>query len=272
MTPGIRCYRRCVPKPTAADPGAPHPFFLPPRPRVFAHRGLATEAPENTPLAFAAAIAAGAEYIETDVHASADGVAMIAHDPDLQRTAGRDVRVSQLTKVELGRLDLGERQHMPTLAEVLDGFPETRFNIDIKSADAVEPTVRTILDLGAVDRVLVSSFDERRRRAAVDRLPGVATSASSTRFVEALAAAKLGLRSGVVRALRGMQAVQIPERALRISTITPRTIAAFHAASVEVHVWTINDPVRMAELLDLGVDGIVTDRADLALQVVAARS
>lgn len=239
---------------------------------MFAHRGLALDAPENTPLAFAAAIAAGVDYIETDVHASADGVAMIAHDPDLKRTAGRDVRVAQLTKAELRRLDLGEGQHLPSLAEVLDGFPETRFNIDIKSPDAVEPTVRAILDLDAVDRVLVSSFDERRRRAAVDRLPGVATSASSTRFLEALAAAKIGAAGGVRRALRGIHAVQIPERALRVSTITPRTVAAFHAADVEVHVWTINDPDRMRSLLDLGVDGIVTDRADLALQVVEGRA
>lgn len=261
-----------MPKPTSPDPGALLPYFLPTRPRVFAHRGLALEAPENTPLAFAAAIAAGVDYIETDVHASADGIAMIAHDPDLVRTAGRDVRVDQLTKAELRRLDLGDGQHLPSLAEVLDGFPETRFNIDVKSAGAVEPTVRAILDLGAVDRVLVSSFDEGRRRAAVDRLPGVATSASSTRFVRALAAAKLGSAAGVRRALHGIQAVQIPERALRVSTITPRTIAAFHEAGVEVHVWTINDPDRMRALLDLGVDGIVTDRADLALEVVADRS
>lgn len=253
------------------DPQHPLPFFAPAGPRVFAHRGLAIDAPENTPLAFLKAIAAGVDYIETDVHASADGVAMIAHDEDLKRTAGRDVRVAQLTKSELARLDLGQQQHMPTLAEVLDAFPETRFNIDVKSADAVEPVVRTIRDLGAVDRVLVSSFDERRRRAAVEALPGVATSASATRFLHALLRAKLGASSAVRRALAGVHAVQIPERALRVSTITPKTIAAFHDAGVEVHVWTINDPDRMRSLLDLGVDGIVTDRADLALAVVAER-
>jgi glycerophosphoryl diester phosphodiesterase len=260
-----------VPTRTPTEPAPLPAFFAPAPPRVFAHRGLAIDAPENTPLAFAKAIAAGAGYIETDVHASADGIAMIAHDEDLKRTAGRDVRVAQLTKSELARLDLGQQQHMPTLAEVLDGFPETRFNIDIKSVDAVDPVVRTILDLKAVDRVLVSSFDERRRRAAVAALPGVATSASATRFLRALAAAKVGADAAVRRALRGIHAVQIPERALRVSTITPRTLSAFHAAGVEVHVWTINEPDRMRLLLDAGVDGIVTDRADLALQVVAER-
>lgn len=222
-------------------------------------------------LAFAAAIAVGAEYIETDVHASADGIAMVAHDADLARTAGRDLRIAQLTKAELGRLDLGERQHVPTLAEALDGFPETRFNIDIKADDAVAPTVRTIRDLRAVDRVLVSSFDERRRRAAVAALPGVATSASAARMLPALLGGKLGVGAIVRRALGGLDAVQIPERAIGLSTVTPRMIEAFHAAGVEVHIWTVNEPERMRELLDLGVDAIVSDRADLALEVVAAR-
>ncbi len=248
----------------------PGPYFDPPLPRVLAHRGLAAEAPENTPLAFLKALSAGARYLETDVRASADGIAVISHDEDLRRIAGRDVRVAQLTKPELARLDLGEGQHIPTLAEVLDAFPEARFNIDVKSADAVEPTVRAILDLGATDRVLVSSFDERRRRAAVAGLPGVATSASATRFLRALIGGKTGIAPVLRRALRGIDAVQIPERAVGLTTITPRTVAAFHAAGVEVHVWTVNDPGRMRELLDLGVDGIVTDRADLALEVVGS--
>ncbi|MBO9578811.1 MAG: glycerophosphodiester phosphodiesterase, partial [Microbacteriaceae bacterium] len=96
-------------------------------------------------------------------------------------------------------------------------------------------------------------------------LPGVATSASADRFVRALLAGKAGFGPGVRRALRGIDAVQIPERALRLRTTTPRLIRAFHRAGVEVHIWTVNDPVRMAELFELGVDGVVTDRADLGV-------
>lgn len=246
----------------------PGPYFAPPRPRVLAHRGLALDAPENTPLAFLKAVAAGAEYLESDVRASADGVAVLAHDEDLRRVAGRDVRVAQLTRSELGRLDLGHGQHIPTLAEALDAFPETRFNLDIKSQDAIGPAVQVVQELRATDRVLVSSFNERRRRAAVAALPGVATSASATRFLPALLSGKAGVGAAVRRALRGIDAVQIPERALRMSTVTPRTVAAFHDAGVEIHVWTVDDPDRMRALLALGVDGIVTDRADLALEVV----
>lgn len=246
-------------------------YFSPAGPRVFAHRGLAVEAPENTLLAFAHALSHGVEYLETDVHASADGVAVIAHDPDLQRAGDSAVRVRELTVAELGALDLGEGQHMPTLAEALDAFPDARFNIDIKSPDAVLSTVETVRALRAERRVLISSFSERRRRAAVRMLPGVATSASGPIFVGALLAATVRGAAAVSAVLRGVQAVQIPERALRMNTLSPGRLRHYHAAGVEVHVWTINDTDAMHRLLDLGVDGIVTDRADLAIDVIRSR-
>ena len=246
-------------------------YLSPARPRLFAHRGLALEAPENTLLAFAKAIAVGAVYVETDVHASADGVAVISHDPDLVRVAGRDVKVGQLTMAELRRIDLGEGQSFCSLAEALDAFPETRFNIDVKASAAVGPTADAILAAGASRRVLVSSFDEARRVAALDRLPGVVSSSSARRFLFALLGGKLGLSPVVRRSLRGLVAVQVPEKALGLRITTGRMLRQLHAAGVEVHVWTVNDPQRMGELLDLGVDGIVTDRIDLALDVVRGR-
>lgn len=248
------------------------PYFETPVPRVLAHRGLATDAPENTLLAFANAVALGVTHIETDVHASADGQAIVAHDPDLSRVAGRVQRVVDLTAHELAQIDVGQGQHLPTLAEALDAFPDTRFNIDLKSADAVVPTIETIERARAVDRVLLTSFSERRRRAALTRLPHVATSASGPRFAAALLASVV--RSGplVRAALRGLHAVQIPARAIGLDTVTPARIRAFHSAGVEVHVWTINDEPEMRRLLALGVDGIVTDRADIALEVVKSLS
>ena len=239
---------------------------------MFAHRGLAVDAPENTMLAFARAIAVGASYIETDVHASADGVAMIAHDPTLARVAGRDVRVDQLTRAELEKIDLGHGQSFCTLANALDGFPQTRFNIDVKCELAVVPTIEVIRKSGATHRVLVTSFDERRRAALVLGLPGVASSASAAKLTPALIGARLGIVPLVRSALAGFVAVQVPEKAAGVRITTPRMIRAFHDAGVEVHVWTVNDPHRMAELLDLGVDGIITDRADLALKVLDQRS
>lgn len=239
---------------------------------MFAHRGLALDAPENTLLAFAKAVAAGAVYIETDVHASADGVAVISHDPDLKRVAGRHVRVEQLTMAELRRIDLGHGQGFCSLADALDAFPHTRFNIDVKSRAAAVPAAEAILAAGASDRVLVSSFDEGRRLAALRLLPGVVSSSSARRFLVALLGGKVGFSPAVRGALRGLVAVQVPEKALGLRITTQKMLARLHAAGVEVHVWTVNDPQRMRELLDLGVDGIVTDRADLALAVVAERT
>lgn len=240
---------------------------------MLAHRGLALEAPENTLLAFAQAVAVGVTHLETDVHGSADGIAMISHDPDLSRLAGRKVGVGQLTSHELRRIQLGAGQGYCSLAEALDALPHASFNIDIKSENAVAPTVAAILAARATDRVLIGSFSPARRLAAVRQLPGVATSISSRGAVAAVTAARsAGGLPTLRRILRDVHAVQLPLSILRMSTMTPRTIAAFHAADVEVHAWTINDESAMERLLDLGVDGLVTDRADLAMGVLARRS
>ena len=252
-------------------------YFEPGLPRVFAHRGLAaaTElsegAPENTLLSFAAALGVGARYVETDVHGSRDGVSVISHDPDLTRLAGIQSAVSDYTMAELREIDLGFGQGFCSLAEALDAFPETRFNIDLKSADAVQPTVDAIKAANAVGRVLVTSFSELRRRAAVRELPGVATSSGATRFAAALAAGKLALGPVLRRTLRDVDCVQVPMKYGPLAITTPPMIRRLHDAGVEVHVWTINDEPTMHALLDLGVDGLITDRADLAMKVLDAR-
>jgi glycerophosphoryl diester phosphodiesterase len=239
---------------------------------VLAHRGLAVEAPENTLLAFAKAIAVGVTHVETDVHVSADGVAMISHDPDLRRVAGRTATVAHLTSQELRRIDLGSGQSFCSLAEALEAFPETRFNIDIKIRGAVLPTVEAIRSAGAVQRVLIGSFDPRRRLAAVRLLPGVATSVSSRGALAAVALAIRGTSPALRRILRDVQAVQLPPSVLRMKPFSPRAVAAFHSCGVEVHAWTINDVAAMEQLLDDGVDGLVTDRADLAMVVLRGRA
>jgi glycerophosphoryl diester phosphodiesterase len=252
-------------------------YFEPGLPRVFAHRGLAaaTElsegAPENTMLAFAAALGVGVSYIETDVHGSRDGVSVISHDPDLTRLAGIQSAVNDYTMAELRTIDLGADQGFCSLAEALDAFPETRFNIDIKSEDAVQPTVDAIIAANAVGRVLVTSFSEARRLAAVQQLPGVATSTGASRFARALATGKLGATPLLRSVLRDVDCVQIPMTYGPVRITTPRMIRRLHEAGVEVHVWTINDAPTMHALLDLGVDGLVTDRADIAMQVLEAR-
>lgn len=251
------------------EAGGASGWFGPAGPRVLAHRGLAVDAPENTMLAFARAVAAGADYVETDVHATRDDVAVVCHDDDLRRVAGRPVRVRGLTLAELSLVRLPDDQEVPTLEQALDAFPETRFNIDVKVAEAVDPTVRAIRRVGAQSRVLLTSFDQRIRRRVVDALPGVATSASSPGVVGVMAASLVpvtAVRHALLRrVLRGCGAVQVPESWGRLRVVTAARVADLAAVGVETHVWTVNDPAVMRRLLALGVHGIVTDRADLAL-------
>ncbi|WP_241992934.1 glycerophosphodiester phosphodiesterase family protein [Cryobacterium frigoriphilum] len=244
-------------------------FFDAPGPRIFAHRGLALDAPENSLLAFVAALSNGATHLETDVHVTRDGVAVLSHDPDLT-AFGRPERIDELSFAQLGRIRLPAGQVVPSLSEALDTFPEALFNIDVKAAGAVGPTIRAVRDNRATHRVLITSFAENRRRNTVAGLPGVATSPSSTEFARALAAAAVNSRSQTRRLLQGFAAVQVPERAGVLRIVSPRFVRLMHSIGVEVHVWTVNDPVAMDRLLALGVDGIVTDRCDLLAARVKA--
>jgi len=239
---------------------------------VLAHRGLAIEAPENTLLAFAKAAAVGAVYVETDVHVSSDGVAVVSHDPDLNRVAGRDVEVAKLTMAELRRVDLGHEQGLASLEEALDAFPDLRFNIDVKVAGAVAPVVAALERSRAASRVLLTSFSERRRLKLGALVPDAVTSTGSTGVISARLASSIRWHGALTRARRGAVALQVPERVGAVRLVTARFVESVHRAGAEVHVWTVNDPADMERLLDLGVDGLVTDRADLAIRLIAARN
>jgi glycerophosphoryl diester phosphodiesterase len=228
-------------------------------------------APENTLAAFAAALEFGLGYLETDVHASRDGVAVLSHDRDLLRMAGRPVRVSALTAAELAGVDLGHGNGFATLAQALQAFPKARFNIDVKSPDAIQPTVTAIRDADATGRVLIASFDFARWSSVVRQLPGVATSAPARTVAFALAAAGTRLAPLQRHVLHGVDAVQVPESRGSVRVVSRRMVRACHRAGIEVHVWTVNDPAAMCRLLDLGVDGLITDRVDVAAAIVRDR-
>jgi glycerophosphoryl diester phosphodiesterase len=243
-------------------------FLASPPPRVFAHRGLAIDAPENSLLAFVRALAIGVLYLETDVRATLDGVAVLAHDPEIRVDDVTLRPIATLTARELRSIDLGHGQTVPTLAEALDGFPDARFNLDIKSADAAAPAAAAIRAARAERRVLVTSFSEKRRRSALRSLTGVASSASAPTIALAVVASWLRLAPVVRRLLHDVVAIQVPERSYGVRVVTPRMIRHAHAAGAEVHVWTVNDRDDMARLWAMGVDGIVTDRADVALDLL----
>lgn len=241
-------------------------WFDAPLPRILAHRGLALHAVENTLPAFQAAVDAGVSYLESDIHATADGVAVLFHDNDLARDFGTPERIEQLTLAEL-REKTDKRAHIPTFAEALGAFPAARWNLDIKTNEAIAPTIEVIRTAEAEDRVLIASFGGTRSSRVAAAFPGVCRSPGVGTMAVVLLCAKLGaIRTGT-RVLKGFDALQIPERMNGITVVSPRLVARYHAMGVEVHVWTVNNPADMRRLLAVGVDGLVTDRSDLALPV-----
>lgn len=246
-------------------------FFDGPTPRILAHRGLALQHAENTLGAFGAAVATGVEIIETDVHLSKDGQVIVAHDPDLQRVAKIQGRVADFTAAELKGIDLGFGEGFPTLVEALEAFPHHKFNIDLKIRSAVEPFVDLVSQLGVHDRILVTSFDEKTRATAVAKLPGVVSSATRASIIEGKLRSWFGFSSATWGLAPEIQALQVPPVHWGLALVTPNFVKAVHNKGLEVHVWTINEASDMVRLLDMGVDGIVTDRCDVAAQVIATR-
>ncbi|KZX22818.1 glycerophosphodiester phosphodiesterase family protein [Rathayibacter tanaceti] len=245
------------------------PLFLSgPTPRVIAHRGFGPAVEANTPAAFERAVAAGADLLETDVRASLDGVAVLVHDAEVVDSSGRTHRVAAERWEELASLDLAGGARLASLEQVLLQFRTARLNIDVKSADAVVPVADAVRDVRALGRVLITSFSERRRSATIRLLPGAATSASAARFAVALVAAHLGIAWPIRLVLDGIHALQVPESVLGLRVTEPRILRRLRGSGCEIHLWTIDDPTRMAELLALGVDGLVTDRTDLARTAV----
>ena len=238
--------------------------------RVIAHRGLAVDVPENTLAAFGAALEVGADILETDVHLSKDGQVIISHDPTLARLVGLTGLVSDYTAAELASMDLGGGHGFSTLVEALEAFPKHRFNVDLKEASVVDPFVDVVTQLRAHDRVLIASFEESHRAKAAQALPAVASSASPPHVIEGRFRSWMGLPTDSWMLPEGMVALQIPVTRYGFAMATPSLIRAAHKKGLEVHVWTINDPTDMARLWQMGVDGIITDRADLAVDVRTA--
>ncbi|PZR52755.1 glycerophosphodiester phosphodiesterase [Xylanimonas oleitrophica] len=265
-----------------------HPYFdttLPDGRRgvaALAHRGFARPGGvdsglENSLAAFQAAVDLGFRYVETDSHGTADGVAVALHDAALDRTTDARGLVAELPWDVVRRARIGGVEPVPALEDVLGTWPALRVNIDVKADSGIEPTARAIERTGAHDRVCVTSFSVARRRATLARLSvPVATSAGRTEVVGFLAGARLRTDPLARAALRHVDALQVPVAEqvgpLRLTVVDARTVAAAHRAGRHVHVWTVNDEAEMVRLVDLGVDGIVTDRADLLRQVLQQRS
>jgi glycerophosphoryl diester phosphodiesterase len=241
---------------------------------AFAHRGGAfhpeIEGLENTLAAFEHAVNLGYRYLETDVHVTLDGALLAFHDAVLDRVTERKGAIADLSYEQVAEALIGGREQIPTLSSLFERFPDARFNIDIKADAAVAPLAALVESTAAHDRVCVGAFSERRIRHFRSLVgPRVATAAgpsdvAAIRFVPATALA------GVLTRDRAA-ALQVPHRLRGVTVVTPGLIARAHALHKQVHVWTVDDPDHMRQLLDMGVDGLITDRTDLLREVLIER-
>ena len=237
-----------------------------PGPLAFAHRGGASEHPENTMLAFESAVRLGYRYLETDVHVTADGVLTAFHDDVLDRVTDCTGRVCELPWSEVSRARIGG-EPIPLLEEILATWPDVRVNIDAKDDASVVPLAAVIDRAGAHDRVCVGSFQEARLRRFRRLTDGRVCTSMGRSAIVRLRTASYGPPAGRF----GAGCVQVPVRSGRIQLADLRFVAAAHRRGLQVHVWTIDDPVEMDRLLDLGVDGIMTDRPAVLREVLEGR-
>jgi glycerophosphoryl diester phosphodiesterase len=248
------------------------------RPLVFAHRGGRALGPENTVVAFDLGMAAGADGLEFDVHLAADGRVVVIHDPTLERSTTAVGEVHTYTSAELAAMNAsprfgidlelpwhGAQAGLPTLDEVLGRYPQASVIIEMKGErpELGPAVVEAVRRAGAEPRVCLGSFSSAVLAAARQTGPELATSASRQEALRALQRSWIGLSPGSV----AYKAFQVPERAGRLRVVSRRFVRAVHRAGCAVHVWTVNDEPDMQRLFDWGVDGIITDRPDVAVRV-----
>jgi glycerophosphoryl diester phosphodiesterase len=247
------------------------------RPIGIAHRGSRLLWPENTMTAFAGAAQLGYGYFETDLRATADGELVCFHDPDLERTTDGRGPVAAATWETVSSLDAGfnhridqgypfrgRQVSVPRLIDLAVAFPDSGLVIDLKADESVMPLAELVTELGWQDRAIVGSFSEARlarfRQLTSDRVP---TSASPNQTLRAVLSGAVG---GILRG--DVLVLAVPASWYGIPVVTDRFIRAAHSAGKLVHVWTVNRTAEMRLLLDMGVDGIITDRPDLLAPLI----
>jgi glycerophosphoryl diester phosphodiesterase len=235
-----------------------------------AHRGGAIEHLENTLPAFQACVDMGYRYLETDVRVTADGVLVVFHDPTLERVTDRTGRIDTLPWSEVSTARIGGREPILRLEDLLGAWPDILFNLDIKAAGVLAPLVRLVHRLKIADRICLGSFSDARI-AAARRLFGPAVcTALGPRGVAALRLSSYSPRAaGLVRIQAGV--AQVPLQLGGRALVDERFLAAAHARDLQVHVWTVDTEEETTAMLDLGVDGVMTDRPAMLKELLEKR-
>lgn len=259
------------------------PYLSHPSPWLVAHRGGSLLAPENTFPAFDRALALGADAVETDVHLTRDGVVVVFHDDDTEGITGSAGTIEGRTLAEVQGLDAahgfsldggqtfplrGRGVRVPTLAETLMRYPALRFSVDAKGQDAAlaEALVRVVQQAGAVHRVCLGSFFDEQAERIGALLPEVARFLPERAATCHVLAAKSGQPGNECPA--GYDLASLPYRMGAMTVVDRAVIEHFHSLGMPVHVWDVDEEQDMRDLLSLGVDGLITDRPDLAGKVM----
>lgn len=247
-----------------------HPYLAGDGPVLLAHRGGSTEVVENSLAALEHTRRLGVTYLETDAHATRDGVVVLHHDANLGRLTGVRAEIADLTWRELSAIVDHSGAPPVRLDEALASFPELRFNVDAKSDDVVAPL--TELARRNAERIGLASFSDTRLARIRALAPGVSTSTGQRETARLVALSRLP-RGAALAARRPLAptCLQVPLRHRGIPVVTARLLDLAHSLGLEVHVWTVDDPAEMVRLLDLGVDGLVTDVPSTAIRVLGAR-
>lgn len=246
-----------------------HPYLQHEGPIPFAHRGGASAAPENTLTAFQDAVSLGYRYLETDVHATRDGVLVAFHDNDLSRTCGINGRIDEMTWNEVASARVHGSEPIPLLEDILGSFPSVNVNIDCKADTAVDPLIAAIRRTDSLARVCLGSFSDSRLGKIREALgEGACMSAGPLSVARLVLAART---HRIVAGARHIQAAQVPVSQGPLTVVNERFISLCHDLGLHVHVWTIDDPAEMNRLLDLGVDGVMTDDTRALKDVLTTR-
>lgn len=238
-----------------------------PGPIPFAHRGGASEVPENTMPAFEHAVGLGYRYVETDVHVTADGVLLAFHDDVLDRVTDASGTIAELPWSAVRNALVDGLEPIPLLEDLLAAWPDLRVNIDPKHDASVDPLIEVLRRTGSADRVCVGAFSDERIARVRAALPGICTSLGPNGSLQ------LGLSATGTEGIGdlGAPCAQLPPTYGDVTIVTEELVLEAHRRGMHVHVWTIDEPAEMEALLDLGVDGIMTDRPAVLKEVLEAR-
>ena len=244
------------------------PFLEHAGPIPFAHRGGAGNFPENTLSAFQNAVDMGYKYLETDVHSSRDGEVFAFHDDSLERVTGHVGKISDLTSKEISKIQIDGFAKIPTLSELLESFPNAKINIDPKADSVVAPLINLLKVTNSVDRVCIGSFSDRRITEIRKELGSELCVSAGPKAVIKFLAGKFSF----FRSKTNYHCLQVPQRSGPVKIVTPDFVEKAHLRGLQVHVWTVDDYKEMNDLLDMGVDGLMTDEPAILKNVLLERN